>query len=312
MMNINLVPRPYRDERDISAMRDILIEGRKANTPTYYVHTGDLNWWLHYLNQDESRQGNITLWEDANKNNEVIGWSLLSPNFLAFDIFIHPEANKSGIDEHILNWTENLVSQVVREKGGKKIYTTWIAEDDLARIAILESKGFTRDEYHLHYMSLDLDSFTSKLELPEGYHLRPVTGEHEVSKRAAVGHAAFGSSKPFKAYTQNYLRFMRSPTYPSGYDLVAVAPDGYFAAFCIPWMDPISRVGYFEPVGTHPDYRRLGLGRSVIQEGLILMRQAGMTTGSVCVEYDNSAGRGLYESVGFRIVKDICSYFKEI
>ena len=40
--------RPYRDERDLEAMRNLLMAGRKVNNGSYYIHPGDLNWWLYY------------------------------------------------------------------------------------------------------------------------------------------------------------------------------------------------------------------------------------------------------------------------
>jgi hypothetical protein len=56
-------PRPYAGEADVRAMRAILAAGRQASLPTYYVHPGDLNWWLYYLNASLDRPDTIFLWE---------------------------------------------------------------------------------------------------------------------------------------------------------------------------------------------------------------------------------------------------------
>ena len=53
---------------------------------------------------------------------------------------------------------------------------------------------------------------------------------------------------------------MRSPVYDRDLDIVAVSADDRIGAFCIVWMDAVNRVGLFEPVGTHPDFQRKGLG----------------------------------------------------
>jgi hypothetical protein len=45
---VNITPRPYRDESDLDKMRALLQAGRQAANGTYYVHVGDLNWWLFY------------------------------------------------------------------------------------------------------------------------------------------------------------------------------------------------------------------------------------------------------------------------
>ncbi|MGA5560099.1 GNAT family N-acetyltransferase [Streptomyces platensis] len=41
------------------------------------------------------------------------------------------------------------------------------------------------------------------------------------------------------------------------------------------WLDEANRTAEFEPVGTHPDYRRLGLGRALLLHGMHLARDAG-------------------------------------
>ena len=93
---------------------------------------------------------------------------------------------------------------------------------------------------------------------------------------------------------ENYARAMRQPHYPIDRDLVVEAPDGSFAAFAMAWCDPMARVGEFEPVGTHPDHRRRGLGRAVLRTGWPLLHQAGALDVHVFSESDNAASQALY------------------
>jgi ribosomal protein S18 acetylase RimI-like enzyme len=55
-------PRPYREESDLRAMRRILIAGRAARGPTYYVHIGDLNWWLFCSETADDFRPRTFLW----------------------------------------------------------------------------------------------------------------------------------------------------------------------------------------------------------------------------------------------------------
>ena len=105
---------------------------------------------------------------------------------------------------------------------------------------------------------------------------------------------------------------MRSPVYTPELDLVVETPGGQFAAFCICWLDEVNQMGYFEPVGAHPDFRRKGLAAAVLKEGLRLMHERGMRTASVCVELDNLAAQRLYESVGFQAINRILTYVKRV
>jgi GNAT superfamily N-acetyltransferase len=65
------------------------------------------------------------------------------------------------------------------------------------------------------------------------------------------------------------------------------------------WLDPINKVGMFEPVGTHPAFQKMGLGKAVMREGLRRMKAAGMTNASVGTGADNVAAIALYRSLGF-------------
>jgi mycothiol synthase len=67
------------------------------------------------------------------------------------------------------------------------------------------------------------------------------------------------------------------------------------------WFDDLNLVGLFEPVETHEDFRRLGLARAVITEGLHRMRAAGMRTARVEHDITNAPAAALYESLGFTV-----------
>jgi ribosomal protein S18 acetylase RimI-like enzyme len=105
---------------------------------------------------------------------------------------------------------------------------------------------------------------------------------------------------------------MRSPVYEDERDMVVTAPGGRIAAFCIYWLDPVNKVGNFEPVGTHPDFQKRGLGKAVLLESLRRMKAHGMETAIVCTDEGNEAAEKLYEAVGFRGVNRLRLYTKRI
>jgi ribosomal protein S18 acetylase RimI-like enzyme len=112
--------------------------------------------------------------------------------------------------------------------------------------------------------------------------------------------------------TERYQQFMQAPGYSSDLDLVAIAPDGQFGAFCMCWVDAVNSVGQFEPVGTAPAFRRQGLAHVTLLEGLRRMSRVGATTAIVIVEADEQAAKQLYESVGFLPRWTIDGYTKRI
>ncbi len=113
-----------------------------------------------------------------------------------------------------------------------------------------------------------------------------------------VHRAAF---HPSRMTPERYARVMTAPTYRPDLDLVAVAPDGSFAASCLVWFDPPNGVGLFEPVGSHPEHRRRGLAAAVCREGMRRLRALGAEW-AIVLSWDEEGPGRLYESIGFREV----------
>jgi ribosomal protein S18 acetylase RimI-like enzyme len=293
-------------------MRELLIEGRKSANGSYYIHVGDLDWWLFYPPAAHEWQEILFLWDHPDAQVGLRGWALLSPEWRAFDAFVHPRERGSQQAAGMYTWAEERLAEIVRAGGGQEIRSMWVLEGDTLLAAHLEGRGFARQEEHLVYHERSLESPIPDLALPQGYRVRPVAGESELALRAAASHAAFESKLPFEAYCQRYQRFMRSPVYDPARDLVVIGPDGSAAAFCVFWLDPANRVGLFEPVGTHPAYRQQGLGKAVLLEGLRRMGACGMRTAAVCAESDNPAALALYRSVGFQAADRIRTYSKRL
>jgi predicted N-acetyltransferase YhbS len=134
--------------------------------------------------------------------------------------------------------------------------------------------------------------------LPDGYSLRTVQAD-DFASRAAAHRSAFQPSR----FRDDVYEFVRAtPSYRTDLDCVAIAPDGSVAAYVLAWLDEVNGVGEFEPVGTHADHQRLGLGRAVNLFALHRLRDEGATLALVACRGDAAypIPRKLYESVGFR------------
>lgn len=299
-----MISRSYQSMQDFQAMLDVLSLGCKANNGTHYVHRGDLQWWLFY-NDDPAEvwHSEIRLWFEGD---QLLGWSLLSPKEDDFDVFTLPELRGDPREAEMLAWAVNELS------GLDELSNVWVAEDDDVRIRWLKENGFAATGSHFVYFTRSLDDPIDVPALPDGFSIRASRGNEEDARlRSAASHAAFKSGKPFEEYVPRTLRFVQSPVYVPEHEIFVMSPDGRVAAFCIVWMDQLNKLGHFEPVGTHPDFQRKGLGRSLLLHSLRRLKAEGMTVADVCTYYDNDAAIGLYESVGFRIVKKLMTYTKK-
>ena len=77
---------------------------------------------------------------------------------------------------------------------------------------------------------------------------------------------------------------------------------GALAATAIIRLDEATQTAEFEPVGTHPDFRRRGLGAALQLHGMHLAKAAGAKHMLVACRGApaHAAARDMYYSVGFR------------
>jgi mycothiol synthase len=304
-------PRPYQGNHDLEAMHNLLIAGRLANNGTYYIHTGDLNWWLYYPPLEGDFWDHIYLWDDPVKPGQLLGWALISPDWVGIDVYIQPDLRGSPQANEMYLWAEERAVRIAREGGKTTTYLLWILHDDQALGNHLRQRGYRLARGYVH-MSQNLDTAFLTAPVKGEFQVRACKGEPEVAPRARAQYGAFGSEAPFERYLERFRNFMRSTVYCHNLDIVAIASDGQIGAFCIVWMDPVNKVGLFEPVGTHPDYQRKGLGKAVMVEGLRRLQAGGMKQAIVSTFEDNPAAIGLYESVGFRVVNQLGTYEKDV
>jgi len=134
--------------------------------------------------------------------------------------------------------------------------------------------------------------------LPDGFRFRTAA---EAGPQAAV-QAHVDAWAPSSYTAEGYEGVRRTATYRSDLHVLVQAPDGTMAASTIMWLDEANKTAEFEPVGTHPGYRRLGLGTAMLLYGMYLVREAGATHMTVACAgaLGHREARGLYYGVGFR------------
>ncbi|MGB2694468.1 MAG: GNAT family N-acetyltransferase, partial [Dehalococcoidia bacterium] len=192
----------------------------------------------------------------------------------------------------VLEWFEAETPGVARQTSAR--------EGDAQAIARLQRHGYVRDEAAPWSLlnTRDLREIEEP-ELPKGYRLKTMREIADVPRRVEVHRAAWGHSSLTVA---SYTDVMSTCPYRDDLDFVLEAPDGSLVASAIGWYDEENGVAEFEPVGTHPDHRRQGIGRALMLFGLQRFHAAGATHAIVGCRGDAEypIPKRLYESVGFR------------
>lgn len=300
--------RQFESENDLQLIRAMLVAARKiARHNAGYWHVGDLTWRYYMLWYRADPCKNYRLWYDADR---LVGFAVFGEDF-SFDWQIHPQYTWRGIEEEMLTWAETRWGEAMRDEtipqDRKRNLFSGSFTNDARRIAFLEQCQFTRGTHPMIHYSRSLNDPIATPKLPDGFSVRGIADEHEAGNRAEAHRQAF---HPSRITDEGYIKLMRMPEYNRELDVVSVAPDGTIAAYVMCWVDTENKIGEFEPVGARGAYRRQGLTRAVLLEGMHRMKARGAEMAIVCTNADNIA-KGLYESVGFKPINTEWDYVKK-
>jgi len=280
-----------------------------------YLHIGDLQWWCRDGSLDD--QQNWHFWYQ--ENGEALALLIIDGNEIV--CLLHPDFRTRERYLMVRKFGEQRVKERA-ELQGESQYEVGeeAADDDPETIRILSREGYERQEMYFNCYHRDLREPVPAPVLPTGFTIRPIAGEAEAAMRAALQRDAFlpKGSKTYEEGTLRQLAVMKMPQYDQELDLMVMAPDGTPAAGCICWVDPVNRVGLFEPVGTRPQFRRQGLATALMLAGLQRLRERGMQVALVIGAHPGkeekstafTSSRFVYEAVGFQLLRRIYTYHK--
>jgi ribosomal protein S18 acetylase RimI-like enzyme len=170
------------------------------------------------------------------------------------------------------------------------------------RLALLERNGFAALRQRSLCFARSLSEPPPEAAMPGVLALRPVRGQSEVDALVALHRACFGTDR---MTAEARLALMRAPSYMAELDMVAMAPGGELAGFCVGgFVDETRPVGHTDPIGVHPNYRRRGLGRAMVAAVLGTLRDLGAETAELGTSSENLAMCCLAESLGYRVVSE--------
>lgn len=156
-------------------------------------------------------------------------------------------------------------------------------------------------------LEMDKDSNRFSYGLPAGFSIK--VGADVTPKEKADAHSkAFGYYKdlPFvKRATLGFELMTIQPSYNPELDITVCNEDGLAVAFATVWLDEINKVATLEPVGTHEDYRHMGLAKAAIYEGIKRIEELGATKLYV------GSDQKFYKKIGFEVIDKLDVYRKD-
>ncbi len=238
------------------------------------------------------------LWATA--DGTLVGFAAWQVWWATLDVYVRPGSQRREVEAAIFDWAARRFRKLDQERGYPLPYWTEAREDDAEGLALAERHGYHLDDDHAYVMmSRALDEPLPTPAPPAGFTIRPLAGADEVDAYVALHRRAFESTSMTASWR---ARTLRMPPYRPDLDLVATAPDGRLAGFCVGWSVPERRVAQIEPLGVDPEFQGRGVGRALLLEMFHRFRAHSAEHALVETEASRSSARHAYETVGFRSI----------
>jgi mycothiol synthase len=297
---------PYTSNADKTQMLAL-----SCQFPAENLRVTDLPYRLSSWALDDPE--NVALW--FNEHQQLMAWAVLQTPFWTIDYAYHPTA--ADVHPQILAWADGRARAALGTEYGHPCWFVTAFSGQAERLRELEQAGFKcqadvgEDSWSKVFMRRPGEMPVKVYKPPQGYIVRPLTGEKEVEAYVELHQSVFES----KNMTVDWRRrTLQHPAYTPELDLVVEAPDGRLVAFCICWLNKAVEagpIGQVEPLGCRQEFGHLALGRVALSEGLRHLQALGAK--NIFVEtdsYRNIAFR-LYESFDFQVIQDVLIYRKD-
>jgi len=286
--------RTYNDPSDYQRVDDFLIEH-------YQPGNQDGNWiepaWEYMHGHpflDKSALSKIGIWEDSGKIVALAHYeSRLGEAFFEF----HPEYRH--LRQEMLEYAESSL-QGVSEKDGRRYLQAYINDYDEQFLSLVRERGYEQKlEWARPMAQFTIPDPFPPITLPEGFRLTSLAEKPDWEKVHRVMWRGFnhpGEPPAGPEWLEERRVMFDTPKARRDLKIVVEAPNGDFASICGMFYEPTNRYAYVEPVATDPTYRRLGLGKTVVLEGIRRCAELGASVAYV------GSDQAFYLSLGFEVI----------
>ena len=318
---MKLTSRPYGGKSDLETIAHLLNICEAIDPPEEWPPLSEVRMQFESPPGSVDRERDLRLWEDMTTGQLCACAGLMIPElgeelggFLWFRI--HPEFRYSICQEEIFPWAEARMRQVAEERNVAVTLLCGTRNDLLDRIAAIENNGFEIDCYCIT-MERSLSEPLPNPEFPLGFTLSH-GAQQNATAWTELFNETFADHWNHHDKTVDFAQHERTQAhYKPQLDLVAIAPDGTFAALCYgqikPTRDSCITEGWINMLGTRPAFRNKGLGKAILLAGIHQLKAEGIDKAMLYVDADNLSGAlRLYQSVGFEAYSTQIAYSKGV
>jgi ribosomal protein S18 acetylase RimI-like enzyme len=242
-------------------------------------------------NLDDGSLDRIGIWEDAGEIVAVVHYeSCLG------EVFTQTHPDYVWLKPETLAYAEDALHGI--DGTDQRFVQAFVNDFDREFLDCVQARGYQRNPQRDRPMSLfRMPTPFPEIVLPEGFQLKSLQEENDLVKIDRVLWRGFNHPGESPAENLEGRRKMQSvPNFRKDLNIVVQAPDGYFVSYSGTWFEGTNSYAYVEPVATDPDFRRQGLGRAAVLEGIRRCAQLGAEVAFV------GSDLAFYLAFGFEVV----------
>ena len=278
----DLTRHDFDGQADMASLLSLVGRARSTD-PHASLHPGGLQWLLRRLGRDDFA---VHRWTD---DDALAGFTVFDSGYVLIQA-AHP-----SVDSYValLRGTETHHRQL-----GATAVEVSVWEEDGEMLSQLRDLGYESSGTYGQELVHATRVAPRRPTLPNGFSMRWLEPELDAAY-VELHRAAWSTRAPSTYNREMHASVTSMPDFERELVPIIAAPDGTLAAYCIAWFDPRTRTTEIEPLGTRPEYRRLGLARAISEE--VVRRSAERGANSVMVWSVDKLpdARRVYESAGF-------------
>jgi ribosomal protein S18 acetylase RimI-like enzyme len=247
-------------------------------------------------------QRSIGIWEEHGR---IVG---ISHKEEGHNAFLQIRPGHDSLTDEMLDFAEAVIA--IQTADEKRRLNVWSRHSDTHRNERLVSRGYTRGDDGNYYNAQPVRQVFAP-RLPDGYSFVSAAEERDALRRVNAAHAGFHpEEEALREVPEHFAKMEQAPLFRPDLELMTRHQDGTLTSFCVVWYEEVTKTAMFEPVATHPNHRRLGLGKAMLLEGLRRLQSMGAER--AFVESYGDHRKAFYNSAGFQTYDKDWYWTKEL
>lgn len=200
------------------------------------------------------------------------------------------------------------IIQEINTPAKRSIYTH-LSDSAVHQRSVLEEAGYRIKKY-IFNMHKDLSGEQPGPELPQGFSIRStISGQDEPAIHALIQEAFDWREREYQCF-EDWKKFMIHPdTFNADLWFLAIK-DKEIIGTCLCFKQ--TDIGWIRQLAVKKPYRKLGIGRALLQHSFKAFKVLGLPKAGLAVESENPNAVNFYQSVGMYKAVHLDEFVKEV